>query len=308
MKQLLLLTLVLISGCVLNPLKKEVQPKPIPVSDSLASAQTLAQEGRLGEAVALLETAILRENDNTTLQTTLDKLQQQKSALRRELQDRLLIAEVHGIQRELPLIERLILSESDDGYLRSRLMDKKARLQRSHKELSDCGWRYAKTDRELAITCLNLAQTVRNDVTDLRLLTRLQEKEQLVNETQKQEARLAREMVWTTRNHQRIAQAKSFLKQNILLEARYLIRLVLKEDPKNSEAKKLLAQLNTKLKGHVDTLLEAGDRLYRDSEIEGAKAAWHAALTLDPSDERAREKIKRAQKVLDNLESLNKPE
>ncbi|MBL3590952.1 MAG: hypothetical protein JMN24_14315 [gamma proteobacterium endosymbiont of Lamellibrachia anaximandri] len=308
MKQLLLLTLVLINGCALNPLKKEEQPKPIPIDDSLASAQTLAQEGRLGEAVALLETAILQENDDTTLQVTLDKLQQQKSSLRHELQDRLLIAEVHGMQRELPLMERLSLSESDDGYLRSRLMDKKARLQRSHKELSDCGWRYVKTDRELAITCLNLAQSIHNDVTDLRLLTQLQEKEQLANETHKQEARLAREMAWTARNQQRIAQAKSFLKQNILLEARYLIRLVLKEDPKNSEAKKLLLLLEAKLKGHVDTLLEAGDRLYRDDEIEGAKAAWHAALTLDPSDDRAKEKIKRAQKVLDNLESLKRPE
>jgi cytochrome c-type biogenesis protein CcmH/NrfG len=81
---------------------------------------------------------------------------------------------------------------------------------------------------------------------------------------------------------------------------------VLKESPKNETAKKLLTDINKTLKKYIENLLLAGDRLYRDGEIESAKATWRAALTLDPMDLRAREKIQRAQRVLNNLENLRK--
>ena len=68
----------------------------------------------------------------------------------------------------------------------------------------------------------------------------------------------------------------------------------------------MLSNVESRLKSYLENLLNAGDRLYREGEIEGAKATWRAALTPDPQDPRAREKIERAQRVLDNLENLRR--
>ncbi|MGD9172312.1 MAG: DNA ligase, partial [Candidatus Thiodiazotropha sp.] len=104
----------------------------------------------------------------------------------------------------------------------------------------------------------------------------------------------------------KLAEAQKLIENGQLKDAKRALMLVLKESPKNETAKKLLADINQTLKKYIENLLMAGDRLYRDGEIESAKATWRAALNLDPMDLRARQKIKRAQRVLDNLENLRK--
>jgi predicted Zn-dependent protease len=115
-------------------------------------------------------------------------------------------------------------------------------------------------------------------------------------------------MAWKHRNKRRMQEAERYFESGQLTESKRVLRLLLKEDPRHAGAKKLLRKVDSRLKSYIENLLAAGDRLYREGEIEGAKATWRAVLSLDPQEQRAREKIERAQRVLDNLESLRKSE
>ncbi len=55
-----------------------------------------------------------------------------------------------------------------------------------------------------------------------------------------------------------------------------------------------------------DELLEKGNLLYSNGEIELAKAVWEEALRLNPGSTRARARVARAQQVLNNLREQKK--
>ena len=59
--------------------------------------------------------------------------------------------------------------------------------------------------------------------------------------------------------------------------------------------------LASSIAARVDELLEKGNTLYSNGEIEQAKTVWEEVLLLSPSSTRARARVARAQQVLNNL-------
>ncbi|MGD8589605.1 MAG: hypothetical protein PVG22_12330, partial [Chromatiales bacterium] len=108
--------------------------------------------------------------------------------------------------------------------------------------------------------------------------------------------------------HDSLLEAKRLYEKNQFNPARKLLNQVLEEEPGNPEAKKLLSQLEGRLHGHLENLLKTGDKLYQEGEIEAARDIWEAALQLDPENALAKEKLERANRVLENLESLRNAE
>ena len=55
-----------------------------------------------------------------------------------------------------------------------------------------------------------------------------------------------------------------------------------------------MEKVQTTVSLQVESLVELGDRLYRDEQIGPAVAVWESALELDPDHEEISEKIDRA--------------
>jgi len=303
---LLMLLLMLLTGCQLLEIKSPAPASADP--DRISTARQLEAKGHYGRAIQVLESAIAEDGKAESYTQTLREIRLQQTIVEQELQDQLLISRTSALKNQIPILEQLLRSDPERADYAEQLKDTHQELQTLRQSLSECGWRHFKKNNALAKDCLTLALSLRPDEQDERLMAYLlEEHQQNLEQTQTVE-RARREMAWKHRNQQRMEEAQRFNESGQLTEARRVLKMLLKEDPRNDSAKQLLRDVETRLKNYIENLLAAGDRLYREGEIEGAKATWRAALSLDPQDSRAREKIERAQRVLDNLENLRKSE
>ena len=298
--------LVLLSGCQLLPTKKA--PPSEADANRLEVARQLQAKGRYDQAIEVLEKAIVEDGKAEGYTQTLREIRLQQTIVEQELLDQLLISRTSALKNQIPILEQLLRSGPENKSYVQQLHETRQELQQLRESLSECGWRHFKKNNALAKDCLTLALSLEPKEQDERLMAYLvKEQKEHVEKSQTVE-RAKREMAWKHRNKRRMEEAARHFESGQLTEARRLLKLVLKEDPRNSEAKKLLRKIESRLKNYIENLLAAGDRLYREGEIEGAKATWRAVLSLDPQEQRAREKIERAQRVLDNLENLRKSE
>lgn len=75
-------------------------------------------------------------------------------------------------------------------------------------------------------------------------------------------------------------------------------------DSEHAEARRLLDELRAELAPDVDELIETGRRHFRQEDLQSALDQWRRALLIDPHNERAREYVARAERMLENLERL----
>ncbi len=296
---------LLLSGCQLLEFKRSaVTPKPN--KDTIATVKQLESKGRYGEAINLLESAISQDGKAEKYTSALREVRLKQTTMEQELLDQLLISQTSALKNQVPILEQLIRSDQTNKKYSEKLVKTERELLGLKDNLSECGWRQFKKNNALAKACLTLSLSLEEDEEDERLMSYLLDEQIQDRVTSEKIERTQREVEWKNRNQKRMLQAERYNESGQLTEARRLLRMILKEDADNKSAKALLATVESRLKNYIENLLTAGDRLYREGEIEGAKATWRAALSLDPADKRAREKIARAQRVLDNLENLRK--
>lgn len=306
-KPALPIVLMFLSGCQLLAIK-QTTPPALPNQDTISAIKKLEAKGRYGQAINLLESAINTQGKAEVYTRLLREIRLQQTILEQELHDQLLISKTSALKNQVPILAQLTHSSPENPAYSRELKETQQQLLLLRQSLSECGWRHFRKNNALAKDCLSIALSLEQDEQDLRLMQYLLEEQKENKEKSELTQRAQREMAWKQRNQQRMEEAKRLNESGQLTEARRVLKMILKEDPKNSPAKALLDNVESRLKNYLENLLSAGDRLYREGEIEGAKATWRAALTLDPQDERARDKIERAQRVLDNLENLRKSE
>jgi predicted Zn-dependent protease len=302
---LLIIGLFMLNGCQLLEFKKSTPP-PKTDKNTVSTVKQLEAKGRYSEAIGLLESAISQDGKAERYTTALREIRLKQTTTEQELQDQLLISKTSALKNQVPIFEQLIRADQQNKEYAEKLVETERELYRLKDSLSECGWRQYKKNNALAKACLTLSLSLEEDEQDERLMTYLLDEQ--IEDKKKTEnlERTQREMAWKHRNQKRLRQAERYSESGQLTEAKRILKLILKEDRKNKSAKSLLVTVDNRLKSYIENLLAAGDRLYREGEIEGAKATWRAALSLDPADKRAREKIDRAQRVLDNLENLRK--
>jgi tetratricopeptide (TPR) repeat protein len=293
---------LLLSGCQLM----QTRESPAPVKeDSLEYSRQLVAKGRYSEAIQLLNQASMGRNKNQAYIHELKNLRGQQKIIEEELNDQLLISNTSALKNQLPILKKLTKS-SDNPEYRQLLEQTRAQLQSMRLALSDCGWRHYKRNNALAKDCLSIALSLKVDESDQNLMDHLVKEQSENKQVLAKKERTARQKRWKEKLNKHLTEANRLLESGQLREAKHALQKILKDVPKNIRAKEMLARVNQQLQRYIDNLLSAGDRLYRDGEIESAKATWRAALALDPQDQRAREKIQRAQRVLNNLENLRK--
>ncbi len=299
----LIVGLFLLNGCQLMEFKKSTPP-PKTNKNTISTVKQLEAKGHYSEAISLLESAISQDGKSERYKTALREILLKQTTTEQELQDQLLISKTSALKNQVPIYEQLIRADQQNKKYAEKLVETERQLYRLKDSLSECGWRQYKKNNAIAKACLTLSLSLEEDEQDERLMTYLLDEQ--IEDKKKSEnlERIQREMAWKHRNEKRLRQAERYNESGQLTEAKHILKQILKEDRKNKTAQNLLMTVDNRLKGYIENLLAAGDRLYREGEIEGAKATWRAALSLDPSDNRAREKIERAQRVLDNLENL----
>jgi predicted Zn-dependent protease len=300
-----LLILTLLSGCaLLAPNRQPAETEFKLPQDPLAVSQQLSAEDRLEEALVLLDAAIAQGwNDAAYLQAR-DRVRKRKKTLQEELTDRLLIQQSRSHQAQLPLLIKLVQIDPHNLEAKQSLTDVQKKLQENRQNLSDCGMRQFELRPELARECLELSLSLESTDKDQLLLTMLAEKAKKAQQIQAKKAQARLKQARQQWIEETLHEAMTLYEADRYKEARQRVNQVLAEAPDHAEGKKLLARLEEELQLYLANLMKTGDRLYREGAIEGAHKVWKEALQLDPENRLARDKLERAERVLDNLKDL----
>jgi tetratricopeptide (TPR) repeat protein len=78
----------------------------------------------------------------------------------------------------------------------------------------------------------------------------------------------------------------------------------LRVDPQHARAREHLATTRARLAPEVEGLLQAGQRRFKQEDLQGALDQWRRALLIDPGNAQAREYAARAERMLENLDRL----
>jgi tetratricopeptide (TPR) repeat protein len=78
----------------------------------------------------------------------------------------------------------------------------------------------------------------------------------------------------------------------------------LRIDPKHTAARRRLMALRAELAPRVPGLYEQGKRYFQDEDLEKALVVWRNALLIAPDDQRTKENVDRAERILSRLEEI----
>jgi tetratricopeptide (TPR) repeat protein len=78
----------------------------------------------------------------------------------------------------------------------------------------------------------------------------------------------------------------------------------LRIDDKHAGARARLVSLRQELSPRLPQLYEQGKRFFQDEDLEQALAVWREALLIAPDDQRTKENVDRAERILSRLEEI----
>jgi len=78
----------------------------------------------------------------------------------------------------------------------------------------------------------------------------------------------------------------------------------LRIDDKHQGARRRLGSLRAELAPRLPALYEQGKRYFQDEDLEQALAVWREALLIAPDDQRTKENVDRAERILSRLEEI----
>jgi len=300
---------LLLSSCALLPIYKEAS-KPTNEIDIIQRAEKLRKEKFFSEAEHMLFQARINNPDSIKLQRLLRQVMIERHRYRQQVEDQLLIARVTFIQQQRPLVAQLATSESDDRLISARLNHMNSEWFESRQPLSNCGKRHLTSDPETAEKCLQLALAISEQKGDRHRLSQLKESQTEAKNIARHRKVLAEKNAQQIERERKISQllkeAHSKQQAGEHSDALNLIKQILELSPSHSSATLLEEQLKTELTELTDRLLTKGEALYQNGQFKEAFTTWKTLLTLDPKHKAAAEKLKRAQRVLDNLKELRK--
>lgn len=305
------LTLLLLSGCGTLPTRLPedllITAKQIESGDTAASEQFVsAVENRISEyerdgewyqAVQLTAEGLRLLPDHPRLVELYQSSEAQLETARLYLGWERLIGETRQqlTERDLLRSENKLKAPSD--YRDWQLNRLEQAIDTSAEKLRQCGlqsmesrqWHYAED-------CLLLAAHIRgHDFV----------KQEQAELKQSRDSTAPASKTINTLQERRLATAfNQALQQNNLLKARATLQRLQQLDTVQTNLPALENQLNTAIAKEVIRLEEQAAEHYRNQEYQRAKENWQAILSLQPSHEAAKERLKRAEKVLQTLEEL----
>ena len=156
----------------------------------------------------------------------------------------------------------------------------------------------------MARRCLSLSLGIREDAKARELLSKLDSKRetQRARKSRRQQLKRSEEQQALATSH--LQRARELVEDSQNLAAIGAIDAITTSMAELAEALESSPEREELIAQITDKLLVVGDNLYRTGEIEPAIACWQAVLALDPTREQAGQKMVRAQRVMENLNTL----
>ncbi len=291
-----LLAALLFSGCGIQPIKKPIK-EHLSITQFIQQSALLYKQKQYSEAEEILAQARKYYPNDSKLKQQLEQTKIARQKHKQRLEDQLLAAKLTFIQQQRPLLSQLAKSEANDLAISSQLLQLEKTWQESRSLLSACKKRQQKAAPDIAERCLRLALAIKEDKSDRTQLTQIE-----YNKTKAAQKR---------QQQQKAAQIQQLLKQARLNQAhnkRYsaliLLEQTLKLAPESASAISLRKEIQDELDTYTQGLLSAGEALYQRGQLKGAITVWNTLLLLNPQHKKAQQKIKRTQRVLNNLQHL----
>ncbi len=309
----LAITAVLLHACAVDPVRTspaDGAQTPPSLGNLRAQARALRYSGRYAEAVERLQQALAHHPRDLDLQAEIEQTRLSWRHLRAEIGDRMLVLESEARRRRLPLLRKLVRADPDDSVLRGQMIALEERLGEDAAQLSECGRRQVEENDWLARRCLQLALETRASDTDTRRLAQLESAPKPKPQPQRPPPRAAAAppsaQPVNTEPPPELRKALRLIEQGKLFGAVRILENMAQKDRDTVAGRLLLDRTRAELDRETRKMLEAGDQLYREGQVQEALAVWQAALNMDPFNPEARQKSERAMKVLSNLRELER--
>ncbi len=278
---------------------------------ALDQAGVLAEEGRWGESLSLLEAARRAYPEDTALAAEEQRVRDQWGELKGRLEDRLAAVRSQGRKDEIALLEPLVTAEPQRFSRALTLGDRKRDQRGARDDLLRCAQRQLEADPALAVNCLDLSEAIEVDSRSQALREDI-ERRQAEREAERaaqaaaEEAReRARLMARTKRlRERRIEKAESLASAGDYAAASIEVDKVLADEPENAQALALRIGLDQVLDLQNRVLGELAASLYAEGDLDAAIQVWETLLIISPDHAETRERLDRAMRVRDNLDQV----
>jgi hypothetical protein len=308
------LSIMLLSGCVSTPYDADNVSKTIP--ELLVKTDRLIKQQRWGEALYTLKLGNEAHPNEQQLEDKLLSVNSQWTAVKRRLEDWILVYEVESLLRQKPLLVSMSQSKPDDYILELRLSKINSKLNARRSSLLRCTKYQLNKAIKLARRCIESARRV--EVTeetesllnqlDLQISTQQQDinnkNQDITDKNKLKNAKLVADNKAVYRAS-KIMLARSQLQAQLYYEALMLLEPLILEDKSDQEVAMLIDEAITGRDLQVLQLISHGDKLYRKEKTIEAIKIWQQASQLNPKDFSIKRRIERANKVMENLEEFS---
>ena len=291
---------LVLSGCTATfPVRQWESP-----AEAMSAARVEADAGRWSVALQMLEQAGHQFPGDAELAEQRLAWTERWQREKQHLEDRLEAERARALLNEIEIMEPLVRAEPERFWLGKELVRYQRDLAGRRAALVVCGRRQLAVDQDLALHCSVLADRIASDETS-RALLRVA-KTQLAEGQARDEARQVRSAASQREQllAQLLEQAESQLKAGDYAAADATLRQVLAEQPEQTHALALQAELNAAMERQAETLNVQAARQYAEGDIEAAIRLWEASLRVAPRQPEITDRLERARRVLDKLLQL----
>jgi tetratricopeptide (TPR) repeat protein len=315
------LSIILLSGCISSHYDTENEPKT--VKGLLAKTDRLIKQQRWGEALNTLKQGIESHPNEQLLEEKQFAVNFKWTAVKRRLEDWILIYEVEGLLSQRPLLVSMSQSKPDDFFLKLRLSKVNSKLNARRNSLLRCSKYQLDKDIKLTRRCIESARRVEVteeikqllNLLDIQLSTQQQDianknqdiKDKNQDITDKKELKNAKLVADNKAAFRasKIMLARSHIQARLYFEALVLLEPLLLEDKYDQKVTMLIDEAITGRDLQILQLISHGDKLYRKEKTIEAISIWQQASRLNPKDSSIKRRIERALKVIENLEEFS---
>ncbi|WP_428604567.1 hypothetical protein [Sedimenticola sp.] len=308
MRSLLILLLALVfSGCTALPIKT-AQKEKLDLSSLIKQAKVLHKQEKWQEALILLNEGVKQHPEALEVADLRAEIKRDWELKKRNQEDWILIQETRALQAKIPHLEELVRIDPQNYITKSRLLFWQTLLESKVAALIACGSVHLHLDQSLAENCVTLAEQIKPSKESEHLQKKIQQSHAAQKRTEltRQAVRIKR--VTAQQRDQLFKLAHTQLDNGAIPDAIASLDQLLELVPDDAEAKMLRNQVIQLRDERVARLIDFGDKLYRDEQIEQAVSVWESAEKLDMGRQDVAARIDRAMKVLERLREIqNKP-
>lgn len=307
MRRLSILALIfLLVGC------SAVATKPSPVTQStsptvlMKQARTLHEQQRWQEAVDLLAKGGKQYPQELQIAQLRSEILRDWEMRKRNNEDWILVHETRALQAKIPYLQDLVAIDPENYITKSRLLFWQSLLESRIGGLIACGSVHLHLDQALAEACVRLAEKIRPTEESKHLLSKIKQSRAAQKRSERTEQAVREKRNIKQQRERLLKQAESQLSDDAIADAIATLNRLLELAPDDPAGTVLLEEAVRLRDIRVTRLIEFGDALYREEQIEQAVSVWESAEKLDMGRQDVAARIERAMKVLERLREIKK--